>query len=40
MFKILFNRFGTYGKRKIINDYLRKNKKILKMNYFRNMSWL
>ena len=30
MFKILFNRFGTYEKRKIINDYLRKNKKILK----------
>jgi spore coat polysaccharide biosynthesis protein SpsF len=40
MFKILFKRFGTYEKRKIINDYLRKNKKILKMNYFKNMLWL
>ena len=30
MFKILFNRFGTYEKRKIINDYLEKIKRFKK----------
>ncbi len=39
MFKILFNKFGIYEKRKIINKYLSKNKKILKINYFRNKEW-
>ena len=39
MLKILFNRFGIYEKRQNINDYLRKNKKILKINYFRNKLW-
>jgi len=39
MFKILFNKFGIYEERKIINKYLSKNKKILKINYFRNKEW-
>ena len=40
LFKILFSKFGSYEKREVINDYLRKNKKILKINYYRNIAWL
>jgi spore coat polysaccharide biosynthesis protein SpsF (cytidylyltransferase family) len=39
LFKFLFNKFGIYEKRKTINDYLRKNKKILNINFFKNKLW-
>tara|TARA_B110000003_G_C16503627_1_gene478375 strand:+ start:52 stop:822 length:771 start_codon:yes stop_codon:yes gene_type:complete len=39
MFKLLFKKFGVYEKRKNINDYLRKNKKILNINFFKNKLW-
>lgn len=39
MFKLLFKQFGVYENRKKINEYLRKNKKILKINFFKNELW-
>jgi spore coat polysaccharide biosynthesis protein SpsF len=39
MFKIIFKRFGSYTKRKYINNFLKKNKYILKINFFRNKDW-
>ena len=37
--KILFEKFGFFTSREEINKFLKKNKKILKINYFRNNSW-
>lgn len=39
MFQILFDKFGIYEKRSVINDFLHKNKKILDTNFFRNKQW-
>ncbi len=39
MFKILFDKFGIYEDRKIINHFVNKNKKILNINFFRNKQW-
>jgi|694.fasta_scaffold71823_2 spore coat polysaccharide biosynthesis protein SpsF len=39
MFKLLFNKFGIYSKRNDINNFLKKNKNILKINLFRNKDW-
>lgn len=39
LFKKIFKHFGTYSTRKEINDFLKKNKNILKINYFRNKQW-
>lgn len=39
MFKLLFKKFGVYEERQKINDYLRINKKILNINFFRNQLW-
>jgi spore coat polysaccharide biosynthesis protein SpsF len=39
MFRVAFKKFGPYGKRIVINKYLKKNKNILKINFFRNKEW-
>ena len=39
LIKVLHKRFGIFAKREEINKFLQKNKKILKINYFRNSYW-
>jgi spore coat polysaccharide biosynthesis protein SpsF len=39
LFKILFEKFGSFTNREVVNNFLKKNKHILKINYFRNNSW-
>ena len=31
---------GTYSHRKKINSFLRRNKQLVQINYFRNFDWL
>lgn len=39
LFKIIYKKFGSYGKRKKINSYLKKNKQFLQINFFKNKLW-
>jgi spore coat polysaccharide biosynthesis protein SpsF len=39
LFKIIYKKFGTYEKRKKINLFLKKNKKYLQINFFKNKLW-
>jgi spore coat polysaccharide biosynthesis protein SpsF (cytidylyltransferase family) len=39
LFKIIYQKFGTYEKRKKINFFLKKNKQHLKINFFKNKLW-
>ena len=39
LIKVLYKKFGSFAKREEINKFLRKNKNIMKINYFRNSNW-
>jgi spore coat polysaccharide biosynthesis protein SpsF (cytidylyltransferase family) len=39
LFKIIFKKFGIYEERKKINFFLKKNKHLLKINFFKNKFW-
>lgn len=39
LFKIIFKKFGVYEERKKINFFLKKNKYLLKINFFKNKFW-
>jgi len=39
LIRVLYKKFGSFAKREEINKFLRKNKKIMKINYFRNSNW-
>lgn len=39
LIKILHNKFGIFARRGDINQFLKKNRKLLKINFFRNNYW-